>query len=119
MLGALQEALAAFSNPMEPLKLVFGVRSIRVFSNFSWDPYYEPLLWFMIYIYIYIYIYILYDTVNCGYTVELVYYRHLGTTQKCPDCPVLIFQVSLHNVLLGITARCVDYECRCPHFQVS
>ena len=28
--------------------MVFGVRSIRVFSNFSLDPYYEPLPWFMI-----------------------------------------------------------------------
>ena len=28
--------------------MVFGVRSIRVFSKFSLDPYYEPLLWFMI-----------------------------------------------------------------------
>ena len=28
--------------------MVFGVRSIRVFSNFLLDPYYEPLLWFMI-----------------------------------------------------------------------
>ena len=48
VLGALQEALAAFSNPMEALKMVFGVRSIRVFSKFSLDPYYEPLPWFMI-----------------------------------------------------------------------
>ena len=28
--------------------MVFGVRSIRVFSKFLLDPYYEPLLWFMI-----------------------------------------------------------------------
>ena len=47
----LQEALAAFSNPMEALKMVFGVRSIRVFSKFLLDPYYEPLPWFMIYYY--------------------------------------------------------------------
>ena len=40
--------MAAFSNPMEALKMVFGVRSIRVFSKFSLDPYYEPLPWFMI-----------------------------------------------------------------------
>ena len=26
----------------------FGVRSIKVFSKFSLDPYHEPLLWFMI-----------------------------------------------------------------------
>ena len=50
VLGALQEALAAFSNPMEALKMVFGVRSIRVFSKFSLDPYYEPLPWFMIWL---------------------------------------------------------------------
>ena len=48
VLGALQEALAAFSNPMEALKMVFGVHSIRVFSKFLLDPYYEPLPWFMI-----------------------------------------------------------------------
>ena len=40
---ASKEALAAFSNPKEALKMVFGVRSIRVFSKFSLDPYYEPL----------------------------------------------------------------------------
>ena len=28
--------------------MVFGVRSIRVFTQFSLDPYYEPLPWFMI-----------------------------------------------------------------------
>ena len=28
--------------------MVFGVRSIRVFTHFSLDPYYEPLPWFMI-----------------------------------------------------------------------
>ena len=45
------------------------------------------------------------------YTVEPVYYGHLGTSQKCPDYQgVLIFQVSLHdNVSFGTTARCVDY----------
>ena len=44
-------------------------------------------------------------------TVELVYYGHLGTSQKCPDYQgVLIFQVSLHdNVSFGTTARCMDY----------
>ena len=45
------------------------------------------------------------------FTVEPVYYGHLGTSQKCPDYQgVLIFQVSLHdNVSFGTTARCVDY----------
>ena len=38
---SLKEALAAFLN-------LFGVCSIRVYSNFSLDPYYEPLPWFMI-----------------------------------------------------------------------
>ena len=28
--------------------MVLGVRSIRVFSQFLLDPYYEPLPWFMI-----------------------------------------------------------------------
>ena len=43
--------------------------------------------------------------------MELVYYGHVGTTQKCLDYQgVLIFQVSLHdNVSFGTTARCVDY----------
>ena len=51
----------------------------------------------------------------CGirYTVEPVYYGHLGTRQKCPAADyqgVLIFQVSLHDdVSIGTTARCVDY----------
>ena len=29
--------------------MVFGVRSIRMSSKFSLDPYYEPLSWFMIF----------------------------------------------------------------------
>ena len=51
-----------------------------------------------------------------GHTVKLVYYG-LGTIKKCPDYPVLIFQVSLHNnVSFGTTARCVDYAGfrKCP-----
>ena len=46
-----------------------------------------------------------------AFTVEPVYYGHLGTSQKCPDYQgVLIFQVSLHdNVSFGTTARCLDY----------
>ena len=48
VLGASKQALAAFSNPREALKMVFDVRSIRVFSKFWLDPYYELLLWFMI-----------------------------------------------------------------------
>ena len=32
----------------EALKMVFDVHSIRVFSQFSLDLYYEPLPWFMI-----------------------------------------------------------------------
>ena len=45
------------------------------------------------------------------YTVEPVYYGHLGTSQNCPDYQDdLIFQVSLHdNVSFGTTARCVNY----------
>ena len=49
VLGALKQALAGFSNPRKALKMVFGVRSIRVFSKFLLDPYYEPLPRFMIY----------------------------------------------------------------------
>ena len=30
----------------------FCVRSIRIFSKFSSDPYYEPLSWFMICVYV-------------------------------------------------------------------
>ena len=50
-------------------------------------------------------------TIQQTYTVEPVYYGHLGTSQKCPDYQgVLIFQVSLHdNVSFGTTARCLDY----------
>ena len=53
----------------------------------------------------------LYSHSDRWYTVEPVYYGHLGTSQKCPDYQVvLIFQVSLHdNVSFGTTARCVDY----------
>ena len=45
------------------------------------------------------------------FTVEPVYYGHIGTSQKCLDYQgVLIFQVNLHdNVSFGTTARCVDY----------
>ena len=48
------------------------------------------------------------------YTVEPVYYGHLGTSQRCPDYQgVLIFQVSLYDKApFGTIARC-------PHFQVS
>ena len=38
----------AFSNPEEALMMVFGMRSIGMFSKFLFDLYYEPLLWFMI-----------------------------------------------------------------------
>ena len=38
---------------------------------------------------------------RCDNTVKPVYYGHLGTIQKCPDYQgVLIFQVSLHTLLL-------------------
>ena len=34
----------------------------------------------------------------CKYTVEPVYYGHLGTNKKCPDYQgVLIFQVILYD----------------------
>ena len=38
VLGASKQALTAFSNAREALKMVFGLRSIRVFSKFSLDP---------------------------------------------------------------------------------
>ena len=36
----------------------FCVRSIRIFSNFWGDPYYEPLSWFMIYVCMYVCMYV-------------------------------------------------------------
>ena len=48
-LRSIKTGLGWFSNPRKALKMVFGVRSIRVFSKFLLDPYHEPLLWFMIY----------------------------------------------------------------------
>ena len=43
------------------------------------------------------------------YTVEPVYYGHLGTNQKYPDYQgVLIFQVNLHDKAQFGT-KCVDY----------
>ena len=46
------------------------------------------------------------------YTVEPVYYGHLGTNQRCPDYQVvLIFQLSLYDKApFGTIARCPDYE---------
>ena len=49
VLGGSKQALTGFSNPRKALKIVFGVCCIRVFSKFLLDPYYELLLWFMIY----------------------------------------------------------------------
>ena len=45
------------------------------------------------------------------YTVEPVYYGHLGTNQRCPDYQgVLIIQVSLYDKApFGTIARCPDY----------
>ena len=45
------------------------------------------------------------------YTVEPVYYGHLGTNQRCPDYQgVLIFLVSLYDKApFGTIARCPDY----------
>ena len=45
------------------------------------------------------------------YTVEPVYYGHLGTNQRCPDYQgVLIFQISLYDKApFGTIARCPDY----------
>ena len=45
------------------------------------------------------------------YTVEPVYYGHLGINKKCPDYQgVLILQVSLYDKApLGTITKCVDY----------
>ena len=55
--------------------------------------------------------YILISELNYAYTVEPVYYGHLGTNQRCPDYQgVLIFQVSLFDKAPFRTiARCPDY----------
>ena len=45
VLGASKQALAAFSNPREALKMVFGMHSIRVFLNF-FGSVNELLPWF-------------------------------------------------------------------------
>ena len=50
----------------------FCVRSIRIFTKFSSDPYYEPLSWFMIYIYI----------------CYMLYVVHLNQL-KCVNIPVV------------------------------
>ena len=47
VLGVLKEDLGDFFKPKEALKMVFGVILLGCFHNFSLDPYYEPLLWFM------------------------------------------------------------------------
>ena len=59
------------------------------------------------------------------YTVEPVYYGHLGTDKKCPDYQgVLIFQVILYDkVQFGTSTKCLDYAgvliFKCPYYQVS
>ena len=53
VLGVLKRESGWFFKPKEAVKMVFGVRSIGVFSQFSLDPYYEPLSWFMICTYVY------------------------------------------------------------------
>ena len=41
--NSLRSIARGFGCFFKALKMVFGVRSIRVFSKFSLDPYYEPL----------------------------------------------------------------------------
>ena len=48
-LRSIKTGLASFFKPKRSFKDGFGVHSVRVFSKFSLDAYYEPLLWFMIY----------------------------------------------------------------------
>ena len=46
-----------------------------------------------------------------------VYYGHIGTSQKCPDCQgILIFQVILNDKMqFGTLTKCVDYAgAKCP-----
>ena len=52
--------------------MVFNVRSIRVFSNFL-DPYYEPLLWFMIFVVSIHDICCLYSSSNATVTVDVAF----------------------------------------------
>ena len=47
-LRSITRGFGCFFKPNGSFKDGFGVRSIRVFSKFSLDPYYEPLPWFMI-----------------------------------------------------------------------
>ena len=47
-LRSIKTGLGWFFKPKDSFKDGFSVRSIRVFSKFSLDPYYEPLSWFMI-----------------------------------------------------------------------
>ena len=51
------------------------------------------------------------ETVIVLYTVEPVYYGHLGTSQKYPDYQgVLIFHVSLYDKApFGNITKCMDY----------
>ena len=60
------------------------------------------------------------ETVIVLYTVEPMYYGHLGTNQKYPDNQgVLIFQVSLYDRAPFGTITKLCGLCRCPYFQVS
>ena len=47
-LRSIKRGFGCFFKPKESFKDLFGVRSIRVFSKFSLDHYYEPQPWFMI-----------------------------------------------------------------------
>ena len=88
VLGVLKEDLGGFFKPKEALKMVFVVRSIRVFSQFSLDPYYEPLPWFMIYTYTYIYIYIY---------IYIYTYVYSEYCNNCYDCYSVVLIIMADN----------------------
>ena len=50
ILGISKKDFAGFSTLCKLSRVVFGSIVIQCFTNFLVNPYYEPLLWFMIYI---------------------------------------------------------------------
>ena len=75
----------------QAVKMVFSMRSIiRVFSKFLLDPYYEPLLLFVIYIYIYIYIYV------CIYIIIIYYIKLKSRLSVCLSAVSPVTQLCLH-----------------------
>ena len=48
VLGILKQSLEAFFQTKEAFEVILLYVLLGCFRNFSLDPYYEPLLWFMI-----------------------------------------------------------------------